>query len=496
VERPRVQPEARLSRSAVIVGGGLGGLAAGLRLRAAGWRVSICEAGPRMGGKMNRWSSGGFTFDTGPSLITMPWVFADLFAAAGSRLEEHLDLIPLSPLAHYIYADGVNFTYSSSLPDWFKTLARIAPEDKQGFLKFLELGARLWEVSRRTFMSRSPYDPPGKGDWEVLRHMPVRYGWGNYNATVRAHFKSPYLRQLFNRYPTYVGSSPHLSPATLAVIPYLEFAFGGWYVRGGLYGIVESVVSLACRNGVEMRTNSRVARIERAGGRVTGVVLDSGEQIPAGIVVMNGDAAMVPELLGEAAAPATSRSMSGFVMLLGIRRQLPQLQPHTIFFSDDYEREFDEICDRRQFPTDPTVYVNAPSRVDRSIVPEDGESLFIMANAPARSDQWSQAEIRQARDRVFARLQRSGFPDISNDIAVEDIWTPRRIEETYLMPGGAIYGTDSHGWRNAFLRPRNKNQSTHGLYHVGGSTHPGGGTPTVLLSAEITCKLIQRHEGS
>jgi phytoene desaturase len=186
--------------------------------------------------------------------------------------------------------------------------------------------------------------------------------------------------------------------------------------------------------------------------------------------------------------------MSGFVMLLGIDRELPGLNPHTIFFSADYPREFTEICAERRFPSDPTVYVNAPSRVDRSIVPGGGESLFVMANAPARGDTWSTAEISQARERVFARLEKSGFPDLTGHIVVEDIWTPSRIEEAYSMPGGAIYGTDSHGWRNAFLRPRNKNQTCGGLYHVGGSTHPGGGTPTVLLSAEITCKLIERHE--
>ena len=496
LERPRLQREAHLSRRAVIIGGGLGGLAAALRLRASGWEVTVCEAGPQMGGKMNRWSSGGFTFDTGPSLITMPWVFADLFSAAGSRIEDYLEFVPLSPLAAYVYSDGVRFTYSSSLPEWLGTLSRIAPEDKQGFLRFLELGARLWEVSKRTFMSRSPYDPPGKKDWQVLRHMPLRYGWGNYDATVRAHFVSPYLRQLFNRYPTYVGSSPYRSPATLAVIPYLEFAYGGWYVRGGLYCVVEALVSLATQSGITLATNARVVRIEKQGKRVSAVRLSSGEQIAADIVVMNGDAATTAELLGEPSQPPKSRSMSGFVMLLGLNRELPELNPHTIYFSADYAREFAEICDQREFPSDPTVYVNVPSRVDRSIVPVGAESLFIMANTPPRTDHWSAAEIAVARERIFTRLHKSGFPRIVDNIVVEDIWTPRRIEETYRMPGGAIYGTDSHGWRNAFLRPRNKSQICGGLYHVGGSTHPGGGTPTVLLSAEITCKLIERHERS
>jgi phytoene desaturase len=482
-------------RRAVIIGAGLGGLAAGLRLRARGWEVTVCEAGPTLGGKMNRWSERGFTFDTGPSLITMPWVFADLFHAAGGAIEEHVELIPLHPLAEYIYADGMRFTYSASLPEWLGTLERIAPPgDKDGFLRFLELGARLWQVSKQTFLKRTPYDPPGAGDWRVMRDMPIRYGWGNYNHTVEAHFQSPYLRQLYDRYPTYVGSSPYRSPATLAIIPYLEFAFGGWYVKGGLYRIVEGLVALSRRAGVELCTGTRVARILVESGRAAGVQLASGETLAADIVVMNGDAAALPELLGKAADSKRTRSMSGFVMLLGIDRELPQFGPHTIYFSGDYRREFAEICDEQRFPDDPTVYVNMPSRADRTLIPGEGETLFVMANAPARSDRWSVAETEQARARVFERLRKSGFPDIASDIVVEDCWTPRRIEERYLMPGGAIYGSDSHGWRNAFLRPRNKSGECEGLYLVGGSTHPGGGTPTVLLSAEIACKLIEKHE--
>ena len=484
-----------MNRRAVIVGAGLGGLAAALRLRTLGWSITVCEAGPTFGGKMNRWSAGGYTFDTGPSLITMPWVFADLFEAAGSRLRDYIELVPLDPLATYIYSDGTQFTATASLPQWLQTLDRIAPGDRDGFLRFLELGARLWEVSKQTFLRRTPYDPPGAGDGKVVRDMPLRHGWGNYNRTIEAHFQSSYLRQFYNRYPTYVGSSPYCSPATLAVIPYLEFAFGGWYVKGGLYRIVEALVDLSRAAGIELCPNTRVDRIVQERGRASGVVLASGELVAADIVVMNGDAAHLDRMLGRAEAKARSRSMSGFVMLLGIDRELPDLSPHTIYFSADYEREFKQIVDEQRFPNDPTVYVNIPSRMDRTLVPGKGESLFIMANAPARSEDWDAAGVRDARDRVFARLKASGFPDLAGSIVVEDVWTPRRMEERYLMPGGAIYGSDSHGWRNAFLRPRNKSGACDGLYLVGGSTHPGGGTPTVLLSAQITCDLIERHEG-
>jgi phytoene dehydrogenase-like protein len=174
---------------------------------------------------------------------------------------------------------------------------------------------------------------------------------------------------------------------------------------------------------------------------------------------------------------------------------MPELRHHAIYFSGDYEREFSELFDERVFPNDPTVYVNAPSRSDRSVTPGEGEIIFVMANAPANDhDKWDEEQIVEARRRVFARLRASGFPEIDNDIVASDVWTPKKIGSRYLMPGGAIYGRHSHGWKNAFLRPPNKDRKYDRLYYVGGSTHPGGGTPTVLLSAQITSELIERYE--
>lgn len=484
-------------KRAVIVGGGLGGLATAMRLRAAGWRVVVCEQGPRFGGKMNRWDRDGFRFDTGPSLITMPWVFAELFEAAGSRLEEHVTLIPVRPLADYVFADGTRFTYSSSLPDWLATVRQLDPRDVDGFLRFMQLGASLFALSRETFLRRRPFDRPDLRSLRALRHLPMRHAWGNYHRTVAAHFRSPHLRQLFDRYPTYVGSSPYRSPATLAVIPYIEYAYGGWHVEGGLYRLIESILTLASRAGVELRAGARVERIEHDERRVTGVRLVDGARLEADVVVMNGDAALTGALLGDGGAPpdARQRSLSGFVLLLGVARSMPALAHHTVYFSADYGREFTQIFEERRFPDDPTVYVCASSRSDRSLVPGgQGETLFVMANAPANDSAWDAMHTEEARQRVFERLSRSGFPVSQSEIAVGDVWTPCRIARDYLMPGGAIYGTHSHGWRSAFLRPPNKDARLGGLYRVGGSSHPGGGTPTVLLSAQITCDLITRYE--
>jgi phytoene desaturase len=483
-------------KSAIVIGGGLGGLATALRLAASGRRVTICEQGRALGGKMNVFEREGFRFDTGPSLITMPWVFAELFEACGESLEEHVELVPVRPLADYVFADGTRFTYSTRLPEWLEVVRQLEPRDVEGFFKFMQLGARLFALSRETFLRRPVLALPDARVFKSLRHLPFRNAWGNYHAAVAAHFRSPHLRQLFDRYPTYVGSSPYRSPATLAVIPYIEFAFGGWHVRGGLYRLVESLTALARTLGVELRTETRVERIEHEGRRVKGVLLSDGTRLKADVVVMNGDAATTLSLLGTAgkAQKPDERSLSGFVMLRGVGRRLEGLAHHTIYFSSDYEREFAQLFDERRFPDDPTVYVSAPSRSDSSVAPAGGETLFVMANAPANDAAWTPDELARARVRVFERLSQSGFPEIDSLVSVGDEWTPHRIARDYLSPGGAIYGTHSHGRRRAFLRPPNKDGRVGGLYHVGGSSHPGGGTPTVLLSAEITCELIRKHE--
>lgn len=493
----------KAGRRAVVIGGGLGGLATAVRLAARGWRVEVCEQGPRFGGKMNRREREGFRFDTGPSLITMPWVFEDLFAAAGARLSDHVRLTQVTPLADYVYADGARLTYTTSLPGWLAAVRDVEPRDVEGFLDFMRLGARIYALSRETFLRRPPLAPPDLRSLRALGRLPLRRAWGNYHRTVAAHFRSPRLRQLFDRYPTYVGSSPYSSPATLAVIPYIEYAHGGWHVEGGLYRVVESLVGIAQSLGVTLRADARVVGIESGARRVRAVRLADGTRLEADVVVMNGDASATAALLeggdgGRADAPRglapSERSLSGFVMLLGLRRRLPRLAHHTVYFSSDYAKEFAQLFGERRFPDDPTVYVSAPSRNDPSLAPPGGETLFVMANAPADAGAWGERETAEARSRVFERLSKGGFPDVASDVAVCDVWTPERLAREYLSPGGAIYGAHSHGWRSAFLRPPNRHAGVGGLYQVGGGSHPGGGTPTVLLSARITAELIGRHE--
>jgi diapolycopene oxygenase len=482
-------------KKAVVIGAGLGGLAVAGRLAALGWRVTVCEQGVSLGGKMNRWRVAGYTFDTGPSLITMPWVFGELFAALGERAEDHVRFMRVNPMAEYHYPDGTRFAHTGDLPSWLETVRKLSKNDAAGFFGFMALGERLFAVSRETFFKNAPGKRLDLSALRVLPRMPLRWAWGRYHRTVEHFLGSPHLRQMFERYITYVGSSPYLAPATLSVIPFIEYAFGVWHVQGGLYRVVESLATLLEKFGVELRAGARAVRIVRSGCRVTGVELEDGTVLSADVVVMNGDASRRGALLGEGegSLPAEQRSMSGFVMMFALSEELPQCQHHSVYFSSDYREEFRQLFDERRFPDEPTVYVNMPSRTDRSVVPR-GEAMFVMANAPANGDQWDEAHTARAKASVLGKLRAGGFPEFAKWVVAESVFTPRDFAQRYDMPGGAIYGQASHGWRGAFWRPPNRDRHVKGLYYVGGSTHPGGGTPTVLLSAEITAKLIERYE--
>lgn len=480
---------------AVIAGGGLGGLAAALRLRAAGWEVTLCDNGPALGGKMNRWSTRGYVFDTGPTLLTMPHVLSRLFAALGERMEDHLELEALDPHAEYIYADGSRITVPARVELWLETVREIAPLDVAGVRRLHELGERIYRLSEGTFFRNHPLLPQGPPSIGSLRALPLRHAWGNYARTVARFVKDTRLRRIYNRYPTYVGSSPYRCPATLLVIPYIEHAFGAWRVKGGMYRIVEAMLSLAEQRGVELRAGVTVAAIEGGGREVCGVRLDDGRRVESDVVIFNGDSARLEQMLeGNKPLKPGTRSMSGVILLAGLSCALPGLCAHTVVFSADYEREFADLFERSVFPEDPTVYVYAPR--DQAMAAPGAQSLFLMANAPGDGHlKWDEAAARQASLRMLERLRRSGLSALADSAQLFDIWHPGRFEKRFLAPGGAIYGNNSHGWRRAFLRPPNRVRGLRGLYCTGGSYHPGGGVPMVLMSAEITVQLILRDWG-
>jgi phytoene desaturase len=489
---------------AIVVGAGLGGLATAVRLAASGARIVVLEQDAQPGGKLNQWRAGGFTFDTGPSLVTMPGVIADLFQAAGRRMGDYLTLQPLHPLCRYRYADGTTFDADSDLAAMTAAIRRLDPRDVGGYLRFLAYGRALYERAARPFLFHErprPIDLLRRRGWDVLRIGAFR----TMDRAVRAHFHSPYLRQLFNRYATYNGSSPYLAPATLCLIPYLEFAEGGWTIAGGLYRLAEALVGLAGELGVTIRTGARVETVLFEGRRAVGVRLADGQEYRAGTVVVNADPlyayqALVPPALRprhEPAARATlasDLSCSGFVLLLGTDCDFPALAHHNIFFSGDYPAEFRALFTERRPAPDPTIYVCLSSRTDPTQAPPGGGNLFVLVNAPALTPaaDWA-AWAGPYRARILDRLEAAGLSDLRRHIVVERILTPADFAGRFNAFGGALYGFSSNHRQAAFRRPANRAPGLPGLFFVGGSAHPGGGIPLALLSARLVVGAVMRN---
>jgi phytoene desaturase len=490
-----------MSQPIIIIGGGLGGLAAAIHLAAAGRRVLVLEKNERLGGKADLHIAEGYTFDTGPSLLTMPWIAGELAAAAGARLEDELTLVPLEPGCRYRWPDGTTFDASQSLPRLLAEIERLDPRDVGGFLRFLAYSRRIYEAVAGPFL----LDPPDSWRQLVgpawLRDAAAIDALRTVDEAVRSFFRSPYLRQLFNRYATYTGSSPYRAPATFNIIPYVELTGGAWHIRGGIYELVRMLERLARRLGVEIHTDTPVARIETRGGRVCGVRLADGQALPASAVVSNADPRYtVRALLGDGQAAARLErpelSCSGFVLLLGIDRVYPSLAHHNIFFARDYPAEFAAIFERGVPAADPTIYICATSVTDPAHAPPGQMNLFVLVNAPALTGRvnWAR-EAGPYRDLVLARLERHGLCGLQQHIRYEQIITPADFQARYNAPGGAIYGLASHSPWTAFLRPAQRSRLARGLYFAGGGTHPGGGIPLVLLSGRAAARRVLADEG-
>lgn len=482
-----------MKREVIIIGAGLGGLSASIRLAKQGFSVTVLEKNANIGGKINIIESEGYKFDTGASLLTMKHVLEELFEFAERRIEDYLEILPLAPICRYFWTDGTIFNASTDLQ---KTEAEIAKLDNvENFRKFLADSKRKYEVSEKTFLSHSLNDLPKLLRPKYFKDLLAISSTKTLDSHVKNYFKSPKLQQLFNRFATYNGSSPFQTPATFALIPYVEFGLGAWYVKGGMYQIPKALERLAKELGVKIYTESEVEKIIVENGKAVGVKV-GGETIGADFVVTNADAVTTYRELLETKNRHIENlepSCSGFVLLLGTKKQFPQLAHHNIFFSDDYKAEFDSLFKAKRPAANPTIYICATSRTDETQAPAGHENLFILVNAPYTSEKtdW-QKESKSYRDLIIKMLENFGLEGLEDSIDFEEIITPEDFETKYRANRGSIYGLSSNGIFSAFLRPPNKARKIENLYFVGGATHPGGGIPLVLLSGKLASDLIER----
>jgi phytoene desaturase len=492
-------------RRAAVVGAGLGGLSAAISLAAGGWTVEVYERGPGPGGKAGTQRLYGFRFDTGPSLLTMPWVFRDLFAEAGARFEDRLELIPLSVICRYFWRDGLRFDAPAGADAFTAAAAATFGEPAANLQRFFTRARRIYDITAHLFLEKSLHE------WSTLRaegFLRSLLQIGRIDSMRSLHdanaatVDDPRLVQLFDRYATYNGSSPFLTPGTMAIIPDVEYRGGAFALGGGIYALPTALERLARELGVVLHYERPVERIlvEPGSRRVRGVAV-AGERLDYDVVVSNVDVSVTyPELLQDEEAPAYRRyralepSSSGFVFYWGMGETFPELELHNIFFSEDYRREFEEIFAEQVVPEDPTVYVNITSKVTPGDAPDGGENWFVLLNVPPdRGQDWHTLGAR-LREAVLRRLSEQLGRDVAAAIVAEDTMSPHDIQERTASPGGSLYGIASNTRFAAFRRHANRSRRYPGLYFTGGSTHPGGGMPLVVLSGRIAAGLIERYE--
>ncbi len=484
----------------VVVGAGVGGLAAAIRLGAAGHDVTVLERLDRVGGKLGERHADGFTWETGPSLLTLPSVFTDLAAVAGRRLDDVVDLVRLDPICRYRFADGATFDHRADLGDAAAEADALSAGSGDHWQAFMAHAASVWEVAERTFFA-GPMTSPAR----LLRRMRSPRDLVTIDALrslhgrARASFDDARLVQWADRYATYSGSSPYAAPATLACIPHIEQSLGAWYIQGGLGRLADALGALATEVGVTIRTGCDVEVITAEGGRATGVRSVDGETVAADAVVADADALhlyrdLLPHRRARRRAEAAPRSSSGFVLLLGVEGRTEALAHHNVSFSNDYREEFSSLFRYEEPVRDPTIYVAASSVTDPTQAPDGCENWFVLVNAPsfptgpgADDDGRRPDRYEGYGDHVLEVMSRRGW-DLSGRIVHREEITPADIATTYRTPGGSIYGSSSNGRRAAFLRPGNRGPIDR-LYLCGASSHPGGGLPLVAISGRIAADL-------
>jgi phytoene desaturase len=495
--RHRAAQRSSARPSTIVVGAGLGGLSAAIHLAHQGHDVLVLEKNERVGGKLNILSEAGYTFDTGPSLFTMPWVVRELFSTTGRNVDDYLCLEPVDPTCRYFWPDGTRFDAWQHLPRLIPEIERLHPPDVGGFFRYMAHTSRIYQIVADSFLLH-PFD--GIGDLltpRLLRDGRHIDAFRSVDAASRNFFDSPYLQQVFNRYATYNGSSPYLLPATFNVIAYIEYAEGGWYIRGGMYELARALVRLANELGVEVRTSAPVSQIRYRGGRAQGVTLADGQCLDSDDVVVNADPCYAYRYLLDGQERIATRleqlepSCSGFILMLGIDRTYEQLSHHNIFFSHDYPREFEAIFRKRVPAPDPTIYICPSSVTEPHHAPPGHMNLFILVNAPALNGRvhWER-EATGYRSLVLRKLEQMGLDNLTRHITYEHIMTPCDLQTRYNAGAGAIYGISSNTPFAAFLRPPLRARHIRHLYFVGGGTHPGGGIPLVLLSGRAVARRI------
>lgn len=487
-----------LKRTAIVIGAGYGGIAAALRLSAKGYSVTLIDRCDQLGGRAQVFEKDGFRHDAGPTVITAPFLFDELFELFGERLADHLTFVPLKPWYRFYFADGDTFDYGGSMEETLKEIDRIAPQDRNGYTRLLAHSKRIFDVGF-TGLASTPFHKLTT----MLRQIPAlvrlrcdRTVW----RLVSHYLSSDKLRQAFSIQPLLVGGNPFQTTSIYGLIHFLERAFGVHFAMGGTGAITRALGALMSRHGVTVQLNTTISKIQIENGVATGVVLEDGRTLDADIVVANADAAylytsMVPKaqqvLSTKLKLKAGHFSMGLFVLYFGTQKTYPDVAHHTIWLGKHYRNLLHDIFNTKILRDDFSLYLHRPTATDVSFAPEGCDSFYVLCPVPNMQGNidWA-VEGPKLRDRIVASLGETILPGLAETITSEFYMTPNDFRNDYLSLHGAGFSVAPLFRQSAWFRFHNRAEGIKNLYLVGSGTHPGAGLPGVLCSAKVIDALI------
>lgn len=482
----------------IVIGSGFGGLALANRLQSAGFEVQIFESREKVGGRAYQFKESGYTFDMGPSLVTAPSIIDAVFRAAGRKLDDYVDLVPLDPFYRIHFHDGTSIDYSGDPEAMKRQMARFNTHDAARYDRFMDAIKPIYQAVIEEGLGGKPFDTVRK----LLAFAPRAIRLGAFRTVsqfAKRYFDDFRHRFLFSFHPLFIGGNPFRVPSVYIMIPYLEKKEGVWFSLGGMYSIVEALAALFIEQGGKIRTGMHVDKIEVSDGAATGVYCD-GTFFEADLVVSNADAAFTYKKLLPPSArrrwtdkrvDALHQSMSCFLIYLGVKREYPQLAHHTLILSPRYQDLIEDIFDRHILADDFSMYVHAPTRTDSSMAPPGCESLYVLVPVPnLKADvDWS-AMTEIMTERVLDFLEEWGLDNLKAETEVLRTFTPLDFQSELNAWLGNAFGSEPRLSQTAIFRPHNRSEDVKNLYLVGAGTHPGAGVPGVLLSAEATAQSI------
>ncbi|MGB0916819.1 MAG: 1-hydroxycarotenoid 3,4-desaturase CrtD [Flavobacteriales bacterium] len=488
------------ARTVAIIGAGIAGLAAAIRLRKQGFDVTVFEANETVGGKMSEILVDGFRFDRGPTVLTKPEYVEELFELCGKSASDYWKHQAVDPIFKYFFEDGTVINSSRNQEQFATEVAEKTADSKESIFKFLDDVEKTHQLTDEVFLQRSLHQFKNYLDWPTARGL-LNFGkvdvFRSMNTANKKRFSDQKVVDIFNRYASYNGSNPYLAPATLNVIAHYEITLGTYFSEGGICSIAKALQSLAKEIGVQFLLNSPVQEITLKNGVAKGVRTNNQTEefdlVISNVDVYNTYKQLLPNFKAPKRYLEQPRSSSVIVFYWGMNREFPELGLHNMFLTDNAKEEYRHLFELNKPFDDPTIHMTISSKMNSEDAPEGCENWAALISVPHDSGQNWDMWVAEARKNVIAKLNRILKTDIEPHIVAEDVLDPRKVNEETNAAFGAVFGNASNSMFSAFLRHPNFSPKINNLFFCGGTAHPGPGIPLCLLSAKIVSNLIQEE---